>query len=227
MYKVIQLEAEQRFTKYLQSEPLGVKNIVIVGACEGREIRRLLRTYRNAKIHAFEPSPRYFGNLVKMYKKSTRVFSYNIAIAHTDGKKSFFEGSLPGTGSILPLSNFSKSTYGITETEKFTVDSKSLDSFFNSNNPQIEIDLLWIDVQGAEIQVLNGALETLKHTKCVFIEVSNLFPLATGGALADEIQDILSTKGFFLVGLGLDSSNLTGNALYAKKNQVKHSEMLG
>ena len=71
-------------------------------------------------------------------------------------------------------------------------------------------------MQGAELNVLRGAVEVLRRTKAVFVEVSVFRRLYHGGALLGEIREFLENSGFHITSLGVDSENGTGNALFAR-----------
>lgn len=87
----------------------------------------------------------------------------------------------------------------------------SLDKYYNNK----ELDILWIDVQGAEKLVLDGANETLKKIRAIFIEVSIDSGFYEGAVKMKTLSKLLSEYDFSLVLLGTDI-NLTGNALYIK-----------
>ena len=78
------------------------------------------------------------------------------------------------------------------------------------------IDLLWMDVQGAEGQVLTGGTETLKRTKAVVLEVALAYSPYHGAQLLPQVNRTLQSFGFVCTGLGLDARTGTGNAFYVK-----------
>ena len=218
LYSLIQYEVESNFHKYLKLSTQQVKKIVIVGAYLGLELPRLLKKYPNAFFYAFEPNAEYFTELSKKYNSNPRVELMNIAISSNEGKKLFNEGSKPGTGSLLELSTFAIETYGVNSTGSYEVETASLDKLFcGPNLDEIEIDLLWIDVQGAEMLVFQGASKCLESVKAVFVEVSVTSPIAKEGAMMADVTELLSHQSFTIVGLGLDNENLTGNAFYIKQ----------
>ena len=75
---------------------------------------------------------------------------------------------------------------------------------------------MWIDVQGAELQVLKGATRSLPRINSVFIEVSIKESLYEKGAMMSDINKFLDEHKLTLVGLGTDYRNLTGNAFFLK-----------
>ena len=217
LYASIQYETESSFHNYIKSTPEQIKKIIVVGAYLGLEFPRLLKNYPNAHLYAFEPNPSYYSELVRKFKSNDNVHLMNIAVSSSEGTAIFNDGSKPGTGSLLELSRFAVDTYGVESVGIHEVETVSLDKLFsNSISLADPIDLLWIDVQGAEMLVLKGAVICLENVKAVFIEVSVLSPIAENGALMGEINRLLYQKSFTLVGLGLDNKNLTGNALFIK-----------
>jgi hypothetical protein len=56
------------------------------------------------------------------------------------------------------------------------------------------IDLIWMDVQGAELEVLQGAAKILKRTKMVSIEFHE--GQYSGASSAKDVRDLLLPYGF-------------------------------
>ena len=75
------------------------------------------------------------------------------------------------------------------------------------------LDILQIDVQGAEKLVLEGAKNLLNKTRAVLIEISILEGLYKNSCTFIEIFRIMEKNNFKLILLGTDF-NLTGNALF-------------
>ena len=61
-----------------------------------------------------------------------------------------------------------------------------------------EIDILKLDVQGAELDVLKGANQTLKKTKMLIVEQSVESPYI-GGSKYYEVDSFLRESGFDLL----------------------------
>jgi hypothetical protein len=79
-----------------------------------------------------------------------------------------------------------------------------------------KIDLLWIDVQGAEGRVLKGATATMPRVRAVFIEVALVNSPYQGALLFPELERMMHAFGFLCVGLGIDGWNYSGNALWIR-----------
>jgi FkbM family methyltransferase len=107
------------------------------------------------KVYAFEPSQRPFELLCKSIKENkleNTVIPIQAAVSNKEGKsKLYLSDQKPITSLIFKLSdNF------------IEVETTTLDSFIIKNNLK-KIDWIKIDVEGAEYEVLSGAINTLKN----------------------------------------------------------------
>ena len=99
--------------------------------------------------------------------------------------------------------------------EVFEVECTTLDKILIND----DIDVLQLDVQGAELKVLNGATCVLKKTKAIFTEISLKPNLYENSLTFDEIVDFLNQNDFEICLLGTDT-NLTGNALFINRKNI-------
>lgn len=82
------------------------------------------------------------------------------------------------------------------------VPSRTLDDIASAHD---RVDLLKIDVEGAEMRVLRGGHETLRKTKAIYIEVADAF-LRRFGSSAAELIEFLQESGFHLHAVSDDLS---------------------
>ena len=184
----------------------------------GNEVSAILRNYPNCEITIFECSKRYAEALTKKFLKELRVTIIEKAVSDKSGSVDFFETNLPGSGSVLNVGELAEKIYGMKQAEKFSVEAITLDEALKD----IDIDILQIDVQGAELKVLEGASGALTRTKAIFTEISVLSDLYDGGVVFSELDDKLKNNGFTLALMGTDS-HLTGNALYLNLNVLERT----
>jgi hypothetical protein len=135
----------------------------------------------------------------------------------TPGVARFYELDMPGNGSLLQpdIERWATSVgWRDKSMTSFEVEVSTLD---REAAKLPVIDLLWMDVQGAEGEVLAGAGETLKRTKAVFIEVALTQSPYKGALLFPEIEARLKAEGFMCVALGVGAWNGGGNSFFVKE----------
>jgi FkbM family methyltransferase len=216
-YEAVQIETERFLHNYLHVRPDDISQIVIVGAHEAHEINRLLKVYRRASFLCFEPNPATFKRLAEKFAGFPQVRASDKALGKRPGTARFFEMTMAGNGSLLEpdveewlrFTQLNKSDVVSFEVTVSTLDKETagLD----------KIDLLWMDVQGAEGDVLAGGVEALARTKAVFLEVALVRSAYKGTLLFPGLSDLLRRHGFLCVGLGLDAWSGTGNALFVRQ----------
>lgn len=214
-YKYVQDITEFNIHNYLGTEAKDIKSWCIVGGFDGGEIPNILANYKSCKVTVFECSKRYVTNLRERFKLSDKVRVVEKAVSNTIGKSTFFETSVTGSGSLLQVGNLASKSYGMRQAETFEVETTTLDMYFDDNI----IDVLQIDVQGAERLVLDGAKKILKKTKAVFIEISIKPDMYKDCITLDDLIETLKQENLQLVLLGTDT-NGGGNALFIKNEYI-------
>lgn len=210
---LIQMDVESSFEQFIHKKRDDIKQVVVVGAWRGDEINSFIK-YPNANILAFEPNPENFNYLQKRFENNNRVTCLPYACGSTDGIAELHEANATGNDSLLPIAQGSH----LTETKTHTVSVKKLDNLDALQNKSI--DLLWLDVQGFELEVLKGAELLLKTCQAVFLEVYDANVDYEKGATYSELKNFLDTHGFKIVSEGLTTSDQGirgGNAFLVRK----------
>lgn len=116
---------------------------------------------RKGKVYAFEPDPKNFKLLEKNVKenKYKNVILVNKAVTRSNGKIKLFL-SKENTGDHRIYSSDD-------QRENISIESIYLDDFFKNQN--IKINLIKMDIQGAELEALKGGVKTLKKNPNVKI----------------------------------------------------------
>lgn len=111
---------------------------------------------QKCKVHAFECDPTTFCYLaanVALKDKVDKIKIHNVALSDEIGKAQLIKRSVDGGGNgIVPLNSDDE------QKKKVEVTTATLDYYELSN-----IKLIKIDVEGNELNVIKGALETLKR----------------------------------------------------------------
>lgn len=111
---------------------------------------------KTGQVFSIEPHPSTFKFLNKNIKLNgfKNIKTYNLAIGDKNGKACF-------SNIRSDDQNF------ITDKGSIEIDVKKLDDLFLNK----KIELLKIDTEGYELFVLNGALNLLKNTEAVYLEI--------------------------------------------------------
>lgn len=104
------------------------------------------------KVAAFEPVPRNLEFLRRhiAVNRAENVTVFPLACSDRSGETSFFCGSNPAMGSLYAVGG-----------EKVTVETAALDSLIEKIGAMP--DVIKIDVEGAEAEVIRGAMDTIKQ----------------------------------------------------------------
>lgn len=183
-----------------------------VGACECLDSIRYQRLFPMATVHAFEANPRNVARAKETLEKygHDEVVLNGVALSNTIGELVFFcsEGVPDGklndrhwdygnkSGSILePDMEKIRSVWtwlNFRKQEK--VPCTTLAAYCEANQVE-KIDLLHLDVQGAELMVLQGALPIIQAINAIWLEVSSE-RFHVGQAVAGDLHPFLETNGF-------------------------------
>lgn len=135
------------------------KTIVEIGSYDGKDARQLHKIF-GCTVQCFEPN-------VKSFKKSKGTVLIDTLIGDKTKDSVFYESNHPQSNSIRPPS-LHKKIWPKIKFKQSKCRMMRLDEFLFFKG----IDLLWIDVNGAEANVIEGATSTLLQTRFVYMEVS-------------------------------------------------------
>lgn len=191
------------------------QGIMHVGANLGQEIPAYKASRAKICLY-FEPIPDIFAKLKSNLENIPNHYPLQQLISDADGEEVVFNitnNSL--SSSMLPLGKHSVLYPQIKYVESFKIQTITLDTIVNKQFSQDNFDLLVMDVQGAELKVLNGANNLLENQLIyVYAEVSEE-PLYEGGCTFEELTAFLKNYGFRLKNLSMNYNNW-GDALYVK-----------
>jgi FkbM family methyltransferase len=179
------LEEVYRYKMYDRSSDFVAKKdwvVFDIGANIG--VVSVLQAQRNAQVYAFEPNPDCYRRLLKNITANEledRIRPFNLAVGGVAGmgKMRVDKGGTTG-GTVL--------TGGDGSPNAASVSITTLDRIVPALSIS-QIDLLKIDVEGAEVDVLRGAAQTLTLTKRIMLEYHSR-------ALLKQAELILKPYGF-------------------------------
>jgi FkbM family methyltransferase len=178
-----------------------------IGSRDALEGLFLLRSLGASECHIFEPNPKAIetckANIAK-YGGTGGVAFNPVAVSDAAGTADFFpvdssrsENKDIGFSSMFPINPAYTARRQAIVQERVTVPTTTLDAYFAGKRKGP--DILWIDVEGAELMVLRGAEETLKRVSLIHLEVS-FRPMQVDKPLFWEIDAYLKQRGFELLG---------------------------
>ncbi|MHC4157722.1 MAG: FkbM family methyltransferase [Planctomycetota bacterium] len=157
----VESSGEKSIFKKLKSLKQDSYCLFDVGANKGDFTKLILDFFNNdhIEVHSFEPSKATF-KLLSNNIKSDKVILNNKGLGREAGIFPFYTG-FPGSGTAS-LTKRKMDCYGVDFDYSEDVSIDTLDDYCLSNDIK-EIDLLKIDVEGHELDVLEGSKEMLKR----------------------------------------------------------------
>lgn len=150
-----------------------------VGGNEGESIDFFSNLFANPTIYSFEPEKQSYLKLIKKYGKNKEIKLFNLAFGNKKEElklKINIKSSTSTFSKINPQSKYYNLKSLILNPNKnhtFLGEEKAqvekIDNFFNEKKIDT-IHILKIDTEGFELNVIEGAKETLQKTKIIIIE---------------------------------------------------------
>jgi len=170
-----------------------------VGAYTGKITIEYKKIFPKSTIYCFEPFPDSFRELQQL-SSDRSIKTYQIAISDRQGKTTLYLSADPTCNSFFPrptagVKYYSQKAGSVGETE---VDTTTIDQFCNTENIS-QIDILKLDIEGAEIRALKGASDKLsKHAISIIYTEVMFVRHYEGGCLFHELTTLLEYYGYSL-----------------------------
>jgi len=206
-----------------------------IGSCDGIDSIEYSKHFPNASIFSFEPVKNNFIKIIQNIKenKTAKIFPFNIALGNKKGRVKFHlssvdEKKIPGSigdsvnpeelgnksGSLLQPELHEKFYPWISFTEAEDVDVETISEFCSEHSIR-NIDFIHMDVQGAELIVLEGAKDFIDKINLVWMEVSKV-SYYKNQPLQKDVESFMRAHGFLLLKDNIDYPH--GDRLYIRKN---------
>jgi len=174
------------------------ETILDVGANVGQFALAAVLHFPEAKIYSFEPLPDVFEELQANTRRKPNIKSFNLALGTHNGRIPFYRNQYTRLSSSLKIHKendhlrYSQNLTSLTEVEMIRLDEFSILSDIRSPT------LLKIDVQGMEMDVLNGCTRILSKIDLILCEVA-LVQLYENQPVFDDIHCFMKNIGYVLV----------------------------
>jgi FkbM family methyltransferase len=182
-------------------------NIIDVGANKGQSIDFFLKVNPKATINSFEPNRKLFHLLQNKYKTNTNITIHNLGLSNIKGELIFHENVMDETSTFEALNMDSKylekkaKVLGVTKENiiaaNYKVNVIRLADFLK-DHPELFFEVLKIDVEGHELQCLQGLFEDespILPIRYIQLESHN-DDMYLNNDNHQEIEHILKQNGF-------------------------------
>ncbi len=179
----------------LKALQLPFKTIIDGGANIGQFARAAVETFPNARVISFEPLPDIAKTLQQNLGGNSRFRVVFSALGRKAGTLKFHKNIHSHSSSALPLHENHLEAFPEARTvSTVKVSVTTLDKALR-NEPLVGPVLLKLDLQGYELEALQGGIKTLRKVDAVLLETS-LKPMYKGEPSFKEIETFLNGKGF-------------------------------
>jgi FkbM family methyltransferase len=162
-----------------------------IGANIGWHSLNLSAKFRDAMFYCFEPIPSTYNHLLSNIKLNAfeNITTFNLALSNSNSSKNYyFYEACSGNASAVDLTG--REDVSTVECPQATLDA------FLSEGKVPPPDFIKCDVEGAELFVFEGALETLKaHPPIVMAEILRKWS-AKYGYNPNQIFDLFFSLGY-------------------------------
>jgi FkbM family methyltransferase len=173
-------------------------SVLHVGAHTGEEVPFYFEK-GYGRIYLIEANPDVAASLADRFAADPRVKVFNLAIADRCDTIPFIIHTTPRggveSGSILKLKKLGEIVPVFDSSRSIQVQGARLDDFIETERLEGKIDLLTLDVQGAELMALAGARRALRTIKALICEV-NLIETYENCALEKQVDHFMAQSGF-------------------------------
>jgi FkbM family methyltransferase len=207
-----------------------------IGACTGENSVRYARIFPSSTIYTFEPIACNF-NYIQQYilqYEITSIYPFALCISDTEGIAEFHVSSgkpenldtdddwdYGNKSSSLLTPEKTKEVYPWLKFEEIiTVQTTTLKQFCKEQSIS-SIDFIHMDVQGAELIILNGAGDFIHKINMIWLEVENV-ELYKGQPLKKDIEYFMKKNGFVKIEDTVDA--VAGDQFWARKGYIKNKK---
>lgn len=189
--------ASFRLVNGLKTDGWSFVTVIDVGANAGQFARACLATWPAARVIAFEPLPEVAALLRENLRDTGRVEVHALAVGSTDGETAFRRHAHSLSSSVLEVVPGAESeAWAAEQLPHLNVPVRRLDTILAGRVLDRPV-LVKVDVQGFELEVLDGAERTLAGADALLLEAA-FEPMYAGQPPFSTVHQKLSTLGWSL-----------------------------
>jgi len=195
--------------------------VIDAGANRGAFTDAFLQLHRPERVVLVEAIPDLAMKLEARYEGDPRISVVSAALSDQNGEAQFEINRSEASSSLLPIDPRNSEWFGrdLSVANSITVLTLTLPELMKRQQFE-RVDLLKLDLQGAERLVLSGGAEALDRVRVIYTEVF-FERLYAGAWLFWEMNEFLAGRGFKLCGLSnivhaADGDLVQANATFRK-----------
>lgn len=173
--------------------------LIDIGANKGQFSLAYRSLFPEGKIIAFEPFEESANRFRQVFEGDPRVTLHGCALADVEGEATFHVTTRRDSSSLLKPGSGQSHAFDVHGEMQIKVPVKRLDQVIDMAALKPGAVLIKIDVQGAELQVLQGC-DDLEHADFVYVELS-FVSLYDNQPLFAEVASYLFSRRFEMAGV--------------------------
>ena len=186
------------FLKILAENNIYFDYILDIGAGIGHESNILSNQFPDKKIFSFECNPECIHN----FQRNEKITLIEKAVWEADGYIDFYpvvNGNPHASSVFLATDEYNNSEHKeLHQPNKIQVDSIRLDTFIEQNNLQNQKGIIWIDLQGAELNALKAMSKYIENIQAIWTEVEYK-PVYKDQYLFESVIEFMNDKKLNLI----------------------------
>lgn len=176
-----------------------IKVILDIGSRDCFQSVEFKTWFPDSEVYAFEANPEAY-DICKKISDQHGIVYVEKAVGDKTGKIKFnISGNNVGASSLLEVNENHHRSKAWKKVRTFLVDVIRIDEWCEENKIDT-VDILWVDVQGAEKMVFDGCGDVLKNVKAIATEIGlDEDPMYHGGTKFSELHSFLEDNNFELI----------------------------
>lgn len=203
-YNDLEHTGEKQLLEFLAKKNVPVNTLFDVGANDGTYSLLLSEIFPKASIHAFEPVPDTYNIAEKVLKDKPNVVLHQFGLYKENCTLDIYNDSNNPNNQISSVyAEGLVDFYATTELHQLKIEVKTLDSFCRENRVS-SIDFIKIDVEGAELTVLQGAENMIRNNGIKIVQFEfNDFNISSRTFMQDFYKLLKGYRFFRITGKAL------------------------
>ena len=185
--------------------------ILDVGSRDGDQSLFFRDLAPNAHVAAFEASPANYQMMLSRNLDRHRIEVYPYAATNSNGVATFYVADPASDPQALGASSLLPGGYALKE--KIDVETRRLDDFILEHYPDAQRIALWMDVESAEYEVLEGISKIKDRVIAIHTETS-LKPVRENQKAFPQLAELMKSWGFIFCGSTIRKTHTGGDVVF-------------